>query len=72
MDEMERWGLKYSYLFAHLIQFSMECVGTAPGAQEQLMNNLRFCTSRSEIDSYVQPEMLLNHTCSLEEIRQIM
>lgn len=50
----------------------MKCVGTAPGAQEQLMNNLRFCTSRSEVDSYVQPEMLLNHTCSLEEIRQII
>lgn len=55
----------------------MECVGKgrisrAPRAQEQLMNSLRFCTSRSEIDSYVQPEMLLNHTCSLEEIRQII
>ena len=36
------------------------------------MNNLRCCISRSEVDSYMQPEMLLNHTCSLEEILQIM
>lgn len=36
------------------------------------MGNLRCCTSMSEVDSYVQPETLLNHTCSLEEILQIL
>ena len=30
------------------------------------------CTSRSEVDLYMQPEMLLNHACSLEEILQII